>query len=123
MRLIGLINHIRLIGLISLIDFVRRIRDKRQFDDEGRALIGSWALSAHAAPMHLRQVAHYRQSKPQSSLPPRARAVALTEAVEDERQKFGGDSGARVADRDLYMLARALHLHLDLSSIGSELDR
>src|SRR5262249_30611051 len=79
--------------------------------------------SLYAAAVHLRQVAHYRQSEPYPPLPARARAVALAEAVEDERQKVRSDSEARVADRDFDILPYAFQLHLDLSSVGSELDR
>src|SRR5262249_20338543 len=97
------LGHLGLIGLRCLSGLIRlggQLHDEWQFDDKGCALIGSGALGAHAAAMHLRQVAHYRQSKPQPSLPPCARSVALTEPVEDEWQKVRSDSDARVADRD-----------------------
>src|SRR5262245_57900064 len=66
---------------------------------------------------------HERQPQPYPAVPPPARRVSLSEAVEDEWQELRLDSLTSVADRDPDMIGGALHPQLDPPAFGRELDR
>src|SRR5262245_9108314 len=122
---ISRISRICRIGRIGRIIRIWKLglRDERQLDDKGRALISPGALGAHAAAVHLGQMTDDRQSESQTALPPCAGTVPLAETIEDEGEKIRGDADARIADLNDDALARAFESHLDATLFGSEFDR
>src|SRR4029453_3197595 len=71
------------------------------------------ALGGDGASVQLDQMANEGEPDTEAALVPSAPALALLEAVEDERQQLAADAGAGVADHDLGVRVDALEGELD----------
>src|SRR6188508_2287152 len=92
-------------------------------DGERRSAAFALALGAHPSTVQLDQMAHDRKAQPEAAMGSRRRAVALTKALEDVRQKILTDTFAIVTDAQLGLHPFALQVDLDLAALGRELDR
>src|SRR5262249_38823497 len=88
-----------------------------------RALPFAGAFRVHAAAVQLDEMPDQRQTDPQAALSARTPALALAQAIEDERQGLGADASAGIADDDLDVRPDPLQLDLDPSIFRGELDR
>src|SRR5262249_22443097 len=96
---------------------------QRELHHERRALSFAGAFRVHAAAVQLDEVPDQREADPPAALSARVPAVALGQAIEDERQDLGADAPAGVADDDFDVRPDPLQLDLDPSILRGELDR
>ena len=106
-----------------LLRFDGRRGQERKLHPEGRALALAGALGGHGASMQLDEVANESEPDAEAALGAGAPALALLEAVEDDRQQLGADAGAGIADDDLEVRADPPQGELDAAVSRRELDR
>jgi len=85
-------------------------------------LIFAPALGTHRTAVHLHQLMDNRQPQSKPALPAQRRFFALTETLEDVRQKLRIDATPRILNRDLRLGVHAFKPHFDAPAFGRELD-
>src|SRR5262249_12124237 len=93
-------------------------RDHWKVDPERRPRWRRVVLPGQGPAVQLGEMANDGQSEPQSAWRPRRPARALTETLEDVREKVGLDADAAVADDELDVIAGLPATHIDPTSGG-----
>src|SRR5688572_27715239 len=90
---------------------------------KGRSAACAGTLHANRSTVKFHQALHDRKSKAETAIRPGGGGIGLPEPFENMRKKLRLDTDTRIGHNDFNERVHSLQQHLDISTLGRELDR